>query len=373
MIQENKMDASTSNEPPFERSDLEALRESIAEVLMAECNTRAVHAYIDGECNLDELIWTRATELGWLAIGLPEEFGGLSLGASGLDILYRQIGRFAAPGPFAATLSAAQWILDAGTEAQKEAYLPAIASGKLTVAVPACFVLNGGGQPEGSCIQMLGAPNAGLGIVPVAEGWALVHTGMQLKPVELWDRTRSICSLSLEGLEVASRIEDPDGAMRRLLARHLARALASDCIGASREIASRTLEYLKNREQFGQVVALFQAIKHRIANIYARIELNEHLVAQAVEAESWASPDAELWALLAKADLSEMALWIGQECLVLHGGVGFTWDFDPHIYLKRARLNEMLVATNAQCRDRAAELMMAATTAGRTTAEIPAL
>lgn len=366
------MDASTGNEPLFERSDLEALRESIADVLTAECNTRALHAYIDGEGNLDELIWTRASELGWLAIGLPEEFGGLNLGAPGLDILYRQVGRFAAPGPFAATLSAAQWITEVGTDAQKEAYLPAIASGNLTVAVPACFDLNTRGQSGESRARMLGAPTAGLGIIPVDGGWAVVETDTRLEPVELWDRTRSLCSLSLEGLEIASKIEDPDGEKARLLTRYLARALASDSIGASREVADRTLEYLKSREQFGQVVALFQAIKHRMANIYARIELNEHLVAQAVESESLESPDAELWALLAKAELSEMAQWIGQECLVLHGGVGFTWDFDPHIYLKRARLNEMLVATNSRCRDRAAELMMAATTAGRTTAEIPA-
>src|SRR5581483_8851445 len=135
--------------------DLAALRESITAVLEEQCDSLAVHAFIDGKNQLDQDLWRQAAELGWLAVGLPEAFGGLGMGVRGLDVLHGELGRHMVPGPFIATLSAAHAIADAGDEALKENWLPRVASGEVSLAVPAVLAAKTGGK-----IALLGAPEA---------------------------------------------------------------------------------------------------------------------------------------------------------------------------------------------------------------------
>jgi alkylation response protein AidB-like acyl-CoA dehydrogenase len=344
-------------------SDLDALGESIATVLQDVCDRRAVHDFTDGKSDLDNRLWSQAAELGWLACAIPEAAGGLGMGPAGLDLLHRELGKALAPGPFLSTLAAAQWLAEVGDSAQKDRYLPAIMVGEMTVAVPAQM-----GVSQGPSLRMLGSRTAGLAILPGKDGSAsLVELGAdeaRLTPVETWDRTRQICDLELTDLPTGSPAQGLDR-----LYMHLAQGVASDSLGAARSIAQQTVEYLKTREQFGRPIGSFQALKHRAADLFASLAVQDRLQAQAVSAVA-RDADAMLWVSLAKAGATEAAAFIAGDCVQLHGGVGHTWEFDPHLFLKRTRLNEALVAPNMVMRDLAADRLVEAVRQSRSTAEM---
>jgi len=363
-------------------SDLAALRDSVARVLTANCDSRAVHAFIDGKSNLEQELWARAAELGWLSLGLPEAYGGLGLGPQGLSILHAELGRRVAPGPYIATLAAAQWLVEFASESDKKAYLPPIAEGDLSVVTPyRCrsdlgLVLRD--EALSGQLGVLGSGGAGLGVLPVCTGgtiesWALVSlcdSTTSLTPIDIWDRTRQVCILTCENAKPVALIADESGIAARALARHVALAVASDSVGAAGSIAEQTVEFMKMRVQFDRPIGSFQALKHRAANLVASIATNEHLLAQAVEAAALGSPDADMWAALAKAGASESFAFVAGDCVQLHGGVGHTWDFDAHIFVKRARLNETIGGNNRGQRDFAAAALAKATRSGRNTTEL---
>jgi alkylation response protein AidB-like acyl-CoA dehydrogenase len=361
--------------------DLSALREGVAKVLAADCDSRSLHAFLDGNLALEDVLWERAAELGWLGAPLPEAYGGLGLGASAADALLREIGRRAAPGPFIATLAAAMWLDEFGSDELKGSYLPSVAAGELSLAIPATSHSRPlelrGAQIHGS-LRMLGSRTAGLAIIPFAgakvEGWALVacdDASARLEPEDMWDRTRQSCVLTCEGAAPAGFVRDDGGRASRGLDRLSALAIASDSIGAAAGIADVTIAYMKTREQFDRPIGSFQALKHRAANLVVRIATHEHLVSQAVLSDATADPNAGIWAALAKAGASETFSWVAQDCVQLHGGVGHTWDFDCHVFLKRARLNEMLGMNNRAQRDLAAKALAEAVAAGRSLGELP--
>src|SRR5689334_8577219 len=121
----------------LDQATLDALRESVAGVLAEQCDSTGLHAFIDGKNALDKMLWAQAGRLGWLGLGIPEQFGGLGMGAQGLAILHGELGRHAAPGPYIATVSAAQTIVETGDEAIRQTWLPSLASGEVSAAVPA--------------------------------------------------------------------------------------------------------------------------------------------------------------------------------------------------------------------------------------------
>jgi hypothetical protein len=121
----------------LDRATLDALRESIAGVLAEQCGSTELHAFIDGKNALDKMLWAQAGQLGWLGLGIPEQFGGLGMGAQGLAILHGELGRQSSPGPYIATMSAAQTIVETGGQAICQTWLPRLASGDISAAVPA--------------------------------------------------------------------------------------------------------------------------------------------------------------------------------------------------------------------------------------------
>jgi alkylation response protein AidB-like acyl-CoA dehydrogenase len=351
----------------FDEADLAALRESIVAVLIEQCDSLAVHAFIDGKTRLDQTLWQQAAELGWLAVALPEEFGGLNMGVRGLDVLHAELGRHMAPGPFIATLSAAHALAVAGDEATKQSWLPRVAAGEVSLAVPA--VLAG---PTGGKAALLGAPDAAAALLPgEGGGWSLVELPDGVaKPIAMWDRTRAVIEVDGTQLPAGTPLGEEAG---NALTLAMALAVAADSLGGAERISSQTIEYLKTRQQFGKPLASFQALKHRSADLVALGVLNEQTVANGVEAVAAGDPDALIWAMMAKSEVVDGYVFTAADCIQLHGGVGFTWEFDPHIHLKRARMNEMLVANNPAARDIAAEQLAIATRAGRTTLELPSV
>jgi alkylation response protein AidB-like acyl-CoA dehydrogenase len=356
-----------------DQATLDALREGVAGVLAEQSDSLAVHAFIDGKNSLDRELWSQAASLGWLGFGIPEQYGGLGLGAGGLAILHAEIGRQAAPGPYIATLSAAQAIAEGGDDKTRQAWLPRIASGEISAAVPAAWdvtALTRNGTGVSGTLRCLGARDAAFVLTPVGGAWVIVElAGAKVNPIPMWDRTRDVIDIRLDNARPAAELAYPETAGAALL-QTMALAIAADSCGAARSVTERTIAYMKTREQFGQPIAGFQALKHRAADLVTKLAVMDEMVAHAIHRAAADEPDADIWILLAKAEATEAAVFVTTDCVQLHGGVGFTWDFDPHIFLKRARLNEVLLMPNTAMRDRAAAGLAAITRAGRSALEL---
>jgi alkylation response protein AidB-like acyl-CoA dehydrogenase len=370
-------------EMTLDEAELVALRDSIADVLKSECDSRKVHVWQDRENDLGPDLWRQAVELGWLGLSLPEADGGLGLGARGLQILNRELGRFGAPGGFIPTLCVAQWLASVADAEQRAALLGPVLAGEAAFAVPvllegagAVVFSESGGKVSGT-IDVLdcaaGSVPTVFAVVPVAGAWAVVRIdGASAKgqAIEAWDLTRDISRLECSAAPIVARIADADGRAGTLLGTYLAVALAADSVGGADGIARKTVDYLKERVQFDRVVASFQALKHRAADLIGHITTQDALLEQAVQCIDNGSPDAAMWARLAKAGGSDAFVFVATDCIVLHGGVGHTWEYDPQIYIKRARLNEALLCNNRAARDTAVRLLDEALDQGRTTTEI---
>ena len=362
-----------------DEDDIGTLYESIVDVLADECGSIELHKFYNGETTLDAQLWTRAAELGWTAIALPEEQGGLGMGVRGLVALFGALGRFAVPDTFLATLPAAQWLADVADESLAAQILPGVIAGEVQIAVPAApggaRLALAGGKLDGTSSALIGSPAVSVAILPTAQGYALVRLdapGVSVRPIEMWDRTRVMLVVECAGVEPIGTIADPDGAAGAALLRYLSIAVAADSIGGARRIAEQTVDYLKTREQFGRPLASFQALKHRVANLMFAIEPADELVKQAVETAEAGDPYAPMWSALAKEAAVSAFGFVADDCLQLHGGVGFTWEFDCHIFLKRALLNQQIAGDRRAQLDSASAILKAASAAGITTAELAA-
>lgn len=356
-----------------DQATLEALREGVAGVLTEQCGSTSLHAFIDGKNALDRMLWAQAASLGWLGFGIPEQFGGLGMGAHGLALLHGELGRHAAPGPYIATLSAAQTIGETGGEPLCQAWLPRLASGEISAAVPA--TLDGRGLSRSSAgvsgtVRCLGAADAAFLLAPAGDDWLIIDlAAAEVSAAPMWDRTRDVIDIRLNDAAVAGVLADA-AAVRAALTRAMALAVAADSAGGARSITERTIAYMKTREQFGQPIAGFQALKHRAADLATKLAVADEMVAHAVQRATADEADADVWAALAKSEVTEACVFITTDCVQLHGGVGFTWDFDPHVFLKRARLNEVLITANTALRDQAGAALAAITRSGHSALEL---
>jgi alkylation response protein AidB-like acyl-CoA dehydrogenase len=366
----------------MDQATLDALRESVAGVLAEQCDSSALHAFVDGKTALDRDLWAQAASLGWLGFGIAEEHGGLGLGLHGLAILHTELGRQAAPGPYIATLCAGHAIAARGTDGARKTWLPRIAAGELRAAIPACLSasLNTGltlsGTGVSGTLRCLGGPDAAFVLAPAGEAWVIVElaeaaaaTVATTAAAPMWDRTRETIDIRLRDAKPAAILEDATGVATALL-QAMTLAIAADSAGAARSITERTIAYMKTRQQFGQPIAGFQALKHRAADLATRLAVMDETVVHALHRAAADAADADIWTSLAKTETTENFVFIATDCVQLHGGVGYTWDYDPHIFLKRARLNEVLAMANPALRDRAAAALATTTRAGRSALEL---
>jgi alkylation response protein AidB-like acyl-CoA dehydrogenase len=346
--------------------DEAALRDNVRAVLADICPTASVRSVYDGED--PPLVWERMVELGWPALAIDEAHGGLGLGFTELVLVIEELGRCVAPGPYLATTTQlAPAIRELGRGQVGDALLRSIAAGQLcgTLALAedgrwAADAVRTSAQRDGrgwrlcgeKCAVLDGA-STGL-IVVVARGDAglgafVIEPGAaDARPRRTIDPTLRLADLLLIDVFVEDdRVLAEPGAAHvdRALARVVEEAtvsMAAMTVGSCRRIFEMTLEYAKLREQYGRPIGSFQALKHRLVDMYLSVERATALVYYAALAIAEDAPDRNVAAAAAKAGAGDCQRLVAQDGLQLHGGVGFTWEHDLHFLLKRAKASDAL-------------------------------
>jgi alkylation response protein AidB-like acyl-CoA dehydrogenase len=278
----------------------------------------------------DKALWRELSELGWPGIAVSEEYGGQGLGQIELSILCEELGRVVAPVPFLPSAMAATVIEHGGSRELCERWLPGLASGETVGAL--------GVAVDGVAELVIGAAEAQVIVLVEADGTAraLAAEDLELTPIEAIDPTRSAASVSAD-VNVG---ELPDGCVG------LGRALisvSSELVGVCDRALSMTVDYVKDRKQFGVPVGAFQAVSHRCAQMLLDTEKARSTAAFA----AWtADADPERLAeaaAMAKAAASDAGREVTAAAIQMHGGIGFTWEADVHWLFKRAQLDAALL------------------------------
>ncbi|HEY4917774.1 MAG TPA: acyl-CoA dehydrogenase family protein [Solirubrobacteraceae bacterium] len=293
----------------------------------------------------DEALWKELCELGWPGIAISEEYGGQGLGTIELSILCEELGRVVAPVPFLASAMAACVIEQAGSDAQRERWLPGLASGE-TIGALASAV-------DGTAELVVSGAEADV-IVLVEEdgsGRLLTPQDAEVNKVAAIDPTRS-----------AARVSATDGAGESLedgcpgLGRALV-AVSSELVGVCERALEMTVSYVKDRKQFGVPVGAYQAVSHRCAQMLLETEQARSLAAFAAWTAD-ADPDSLAEAVaMAKASSSQAGREVTAGAIQMHGGIGFTWEADVHWLFKRAQLDAALLGGAGQHRARVAAIL----------------
>lgn len=314
-------------------------------------------------------VWQEIAEMGWAGIAIPEEYGGLGYGYTGLGLVLEQVGRNLSSSPLESTvLVAASIIVELGSPAQKESLLPAIAAGKSLLSL--ALQESGHHAPEhtamtaslegdiytlnGSKLLVLDASVADHFIVIArtggnpgeAQGLSAFLVPANDDGVEVESRSmvdsRNAGAVRFEGVKVSSdQLLGEAGEAWEGLNRCLDIAnigLASELLGLSTEAFERTVNYLKERKQFGQYLGSFQGLQHRAAELFAELELGRSIVLRALHAIDDNDEDLPKLASAAKAKLSEIAQRATNEAIQMHGGIGMTDEHEIGFFIKRARV-----------------------------------
>jgi alkylation response protein AidB-like acyl-CoA dehydrogenase len=365
----------------FELSDDQrALQSAASELLGDRCPTSRVRTVTDEPGHLDAALWSAMADQGWLAVELPESAGGLGLGLVETVVLCEQLGRHVAPVPFLGTVLAGRALasavadgetgLDAALgEATVGAFIERLSTGsafgaiswsRRSGAVTARSDGSGGWVLRGRSDLVVYGPSADVLIVFAdADGddslFALAPAPSQRPASEsAMDRTRSVGWLDLSD-RPALRIGGPDRA-GDLLDR-AATAVSAEMLGASDRVLEMTVAYAKDRVQFGRPIGGFQAVKHRCADMLVDVEGMRSATYYAGWAVGADDPDATAAASVAKVWSSDAARRVMASGLQVHGGIGFTWEHDLHLFLKRSQLDQMSFGDAGFHRERLAEIL----------------
>jgi alkylation response protein AidB-like acyl-CoA dehydrogenase len=351
----------------------EQFRSAIRRFLNDRSPTSEVRRLMGTAEGYDPAVWRQLSEeLALPAIHIPEQYGGAGFGMVELCIVTEELGRTLLCAPYFSTaVLAANAILNGGTEAQKASLLPDLASGarRATLAVTE---LNGNWDPRS--IELVATPsvdgyrlNGAKSYVVdghVAEtlivaarlpntvgdhGLALFTleanaSGVERRLLESMDPTRKLARIDFHGAHahLLGNLDEGTKPLIRTLDQ-AAIALANEMVGGAQRLLDSAVEYAKVRVQFGRTIGSFQAIKHKLADLLLEVELAKSAAYYAAQAAAVDDPEWPALACLAKAAASETYLRMAAECIQLHGGIGFTWDNDTHLWFKRAKSSEVFL------------------------------
>jgi alkylation response protein AidB-like acyl-CoA dehydrogenase len=367
----------------------ELLRSTARKFLENECTSAFVRARMEEPSGVTDEFWAKLAEQGWLGLVYPEEFGGSALGFVDLTVLMEEMGRVVMPGPFFSTvLLGGLAIREAGSPAQKKEWLTKIAAGqaKATLAwTEPSARLDGAGvtctakEDKGSFVlngTKLFVPDAHLAdvIVVVArtgegrseDGVSLILVpkgtrGVTVKLLPTMDQTRKLCEVTFQDASVpAGSLMGVKGKAWSALSRVIERAtvaLCAEMCGGAQRVLDMTTDYAKIRIAFGKPIGTYQGVKHRAADMLVDVENAKSLTYYAAWAVDENSPEAPLAASMAKAYVTDAYRKVAGAGIQLHGGIGFTWEHDLHLYFKRAKSSEFTFGDATYHRERVAQLI----------------
>jgi alkylation response protein AidB-like acyl-CoA dehydrogenase len=319
---------------------------------LSRLNSRAAaRATLDEGSAHPSDIWSAAAEQGWAGLAIAEEHGGSGFGLAELAVVLEAQGRELCPGPFLPSVAAALVIDRCATDSLRAQLLPGLADGTTVGALALSGNVTVGADlvVTGESPAVLGAPDAAVLVIVAGEDVVVIDAdqkdseGVTVTPLESMDTTRSVGSVALRGVAVT---EDRvlRGAARK--ARTVFRILASaEAVGVSWATLEMAVEYAKVREQFGRTIGTFQAVKHHAANMLVNAEETTAATWDAARAEDLDS--AWFPAAVAASHAIRTQIFNAQNNIQLHGGIGFTWEHDAHLYLRRARTLAAIMADGA--------------------------
>lgn len=354
------------------------VRSTAREFLEDRYSTTRVRELMMSDTGFDRAAWTEFAEMGWTGLAIPEEHGGAGYGFLELSIVLEEMGRQVTPGPFfASAVLATTAILDLGSPEQQAGILPGLASGQ-TIATLAMFEssrdwgltnIASRGSKRGDGWVVSGAKrhvldghladkilvvakvNDGLGVF-VVDSQA---TGVEISQVPVLDPTRRQSEVRFNDVNAEMLLGDRPGDVARVLALG-STALAAEQAGGAQRCLEMAVEYALARHQFGRPIGSYQAIKHRCAEMLMKVE---HAKSTAYHGARVTDDPSELAiaAPLAASICSEAYLWAAAESIQIHGGIGFTWEHDAHLYLKRAKSSSLLLGDTGYHRRRLADAL----------------
>jgi alkylation response protein AidB-like acyl-CoA dehydrogenase len=367
--------------------DQEELRRGVRGMLAGECPMSFVREVVETGASVEPL-WRQMVDLGWPALTVPDEQGGLGLGAVELAVVVEELGRAVAPGPFVPTTTQFLPVIrELASPEQQAEYCSGVAEGRVTgtlaLVEPAHgigltgltttatetadgvvldgvkdFVLEGASVTDAVVVAHLAgsdAPDAVAAcVVPIAD----VH----VEPIATLDRSRGLARLVLDGVTVpAARVLGTPGTFTALgverALHEAALGVAVESVGACQSMFDLTLDYAKQREQFGVPIGSFQAVKHKLADLLVALEKARascYFAALTIAEDDERRAIASSAAKVAAADCERM---MSKEGIQLHGGIGYTWEHDMHLYVRRAKTCSHLVGSPGEHRERIARLL----------------
>ena len=334
--------------------DLKQLRDQARRFLSEQCAPAVVRRSLDGQEIFAADLWKAMAEMGWIGAAIPEEYGGAGLGYEGLCVLAEEVGRAVAPVPFSSSAYlASEAILLAGTEAQKKSWLPRLADGS---AIGCWALAEGTGNPDprtvrarvvGGCFTGAKWPVADGGIAHIAVVVACDETGeialyladlagVAKRTLTTLDPTRDHVRLDLDGVP-AERLGAAGGwASVQALLDRAAILVGFEQVGGAEACLRMACDYANERYAFGRPIGSFQAIKHKLADMYVALELARSNAYYGAWALSAGSAEIPLAAATVRVSATEAFQLASKENIQTHGGIGFTWAVDCHLFYRRS-------------------------------------
>jgi alkylation response protein AidB-like acyl-CoA dehydrogenase len=367
----------------------EMLRSSARDFLAKEAPMTYVRRMMEDESGHTPELWRKMADLGWMGLILPEAFGGSGLDFVDMVVVLEEMGRVVLPGPFFSTvILAGVAIAEGGSQKQKETHLPKIADGSLKATLAN---LEPSGRWDADGIQLQAKPAGGgftldgtklfvpdanvadlfvvAGRAPGTKGADGVSlflvdakaAGVTVTMLKTMDQTRKLGEVVFKGVQVgADAVLGTAGQGWKLVERVADRAkvgLAAEMCGGAQKVLEMSVEYAKVREQFGKPIGSFQAIQHKCANMLVEVESSKSITYYAAWAVANDVAEAPLAAAMAKAYTSDAYRHTAGEGIQIHGGIGFTWEHDMHIYFKRAKSSEVTFGDATWNREIVAQLI----------------
>jgi alkylation response protein AidB-like acyl-CoA dehydrogenase len=367
----------------------ELLRSTARKFFENESPSEVVRRLMDTPEGMTPELWGKLAEQGWLGLVFPEAYDGMGLGFVDLTVLMEEMGRAVVPGPYFSTvLLGGLAIVEAGSEAQKKEWLPKIAGGHKRVTLawmePSAMLgaagvtleakgAGGGYTLTGTKLFVPDAHTADAIVVAARtgagkgdEGVSLFLVprdarGVEVKLLPTMDQTRKLCEVTLSGVSLgADALVGGAGTGWAPLARVLDRAcvaLCAEMCGGAQKVLDMTVEYAKIRQAFGKPIGSYQGVKHKAADMLVEVENSKSITYYAAWAMDEDSAEGPLAVSMAKAYVSDAYRRVSAAGIQLHGGIGFTWEHDLHLYFKRAKGSEFTFGDATYHRERVAQLV----------------